>query len=458
MLYVDGDGERFLGEIRTSGDQLECRFDDIMALPPPIGKLQGTEIADLRRMADYFYRVVLGALKGEQSFPAEPVEYICSTCTAVHQVSQKIALDRLVMQAGTYYSEVAGALASIAPDEFFDIPGCSVEAYDFLHGLDCAPSLDWAQRLFLEFIGVIQGVAMILIARARGAAGEALADSSHRILSKSILGVMHVFMKSIDTQGRYSESREAVYLMRCMLSVGIHLQADVSSRVERPWNLDHRSGVFSSMNLPELSLLANREVAVVNRYGDSRVEKLFEQQLALLAQSFGFYVTPTRTGEATVDLICISGDPSAQYTFLMEAKSSSRQYALPMDDRRALLDYVADVRENLTTTPELAFVLIVGGKPHKSLARRLVALELECKIPIRFCSAQTLAELRENVVGSVPLSVLRRYILAAGPVLDRASFIPLLEEIEARHAAQRDLVRTFLRGADGAVRRIPVRE
>jgi hypothetical protein len=79
---------------------------------------------------------------------------------------------------------------------------------------------------------------------------------------------------------------------------------------------DHSPGPFSALRLAELSLLAERHDSVKRRYGDKRVEKRFEQQLALLMQSFGFYVVATKTGTRTVDLVCVGGVGEDRLTFL----------------------------------------------------------------------------------------------------------------------------------------------
>jgi len=47
--------------------------------------------------------------------------------------------------------------------------------------------------------------------------------------------------------------------------------------------------MFSNVNLAELSQLASRAQGIIKKYGERSVEKVFETQLALLAQSLGFY-------------------------------------------------------------------------------------------------------------------------------------------------------------------------
>jgi hypothetical protein len=156
----------------------------------------------------------------------------------------------------------------------------------------------------------------------------------------------------------------------------------------------HRTGPFSSIRLSELAPLANRDARMMKKYGSKRIEQIFEQQLALIVQSFGLYVISTRTGERTVDLICISADPTVRFTFLLEAKTSGRPYALPRDDARALLEYIREVQAGLTTLPPLHFVLMVGPPPSLTLEKKLQALETEAGLPIRYCTAHELKEVR----------------------------------------------------------------
>lgn len=49
----------------------------------------------------------------------------------------------------------------------------------------------------------------------------------------------------------------------------------------------HKIGPFSSIRLTELAPLANRDARMSKKYGNKRIEKVFEQQLALIVQSFG---------------------------------------------------------------------------------------------------------------------------------------------------------------------------
>jgi hypothetical protein len=176
-------------------------------------------------------------------------------------------------------------------------------------------------------------------------------------------------------------------------------------------------GPFSAIRTADLPLLAARDSRLTRRYKGQPIERVFEQQLALIAQSCGFYVVSTRIAERTVDLICISADPSAAYTCLIEAKSTTRNYSLPTDHSRALEEYVHDVVKTLTTVPPLRFVLVVGPTPARTLPTKLQELEVRIGIPVRYIEATHLARLRELLPGPVPLGPFAEAILHSTPVV-----------------------------------------
>jgi hypothetical protein len=206
----------------------------------------------------------------------------------------------------------------------------------------------------------------------------------------------------------------------------------------------HKVGPFSSIRLTELAPLANRDARMSKKYGNKRVEKVFEQQLALIVQSFGLYVVSTRTGQRTVDLICISADPTARFTFLLEAKTSGRPYTLPRDDARALLEYIREVRSGLTTLPPLHFVLMIGPSPSATLEKKLQGLEAEAGLPIRYCSAHELAQLREIVAGPLPLNDFADHLLLASRVVPAGLAQTMRSRVDELRSSHEALVRTML--------------
>src|SRR5437867_1365392 len=127
----------------------------------------------------------------------------------------------------------------------------------------------------------------------------------------------------------------------------------------------------------ELPIIAARTPEVIQKYGEKNLECVFEMQLALLMQSFGFIVVQTRIGERRVDLIAISSGSYDPITCIVEAKTSRSPYALPVKDERALKEYVQDIRRSLTSLPPLKFVLLVSGAAARSLPARLHRVEAE---------------------------------------------------------------------------------
>ena len=160
-----------------------------------------------------------------------------------------------------------------------------------------------------------------------------------------------------------------------------------------------------------------RSESVIKKHGLKHVEKVFERQLALIFQSFGLYVVPTQTGKSTPDLICFSPDARASFSFIVEAKTGKRPYALPVKDARALKDYARDVSAALKTLPPLKFVLIVANTPAKTMDAKITALQSSMGVPVRFCTARQIAELRETVPGPLPMETFLGEVLKSDPLL-----------------------------------------
>jgi hypothetical protein len=419
-----------------------------MTLNSPYEELKEfTQTDELLSVTKTFYTLLLRMLDGDYGFDSDPVEYTCATCTKLHSYDQRSAHNRLLMIVGDFYSHTAHRIIQTQPQRALEIAGCSPEEYASLKNGEGSTDVEWSRELLTNFIGVLQASGGLYLLRRGDVAGEAHIDAYEGILATSSLGMYHIFQKVVDPQGQCSLGMEAAFLIRKMLSYTLHLQETIYRWPMRPWSETHESGAFSSLRLPELHLLATRADVVKARYGDRKVEKVFEQQLALLIQSLGFYVVSTRTGEATVDLVCISADPASPFTFLLEAKSSGRPYTLPSDDRRALLQYIEDVKSNLTTSPPLSFVLIVGGTPQNTLKEKITDLELAANVPIRFCTAQELANLRETLIGPNPAGIIKRAVLRADKIIEGKDLQRVTEEVLGHIRAQEELIRSFLTGS-----------
>jgi len=209
-------------------------------------------------------------------------------------------------------------------------------------------------------------------------------------------------------------------------------------------NLQHMPGIFSELRPDRLSLIARRDEEAVRLYGDKGVEKALERQLALLVQSIGFFVIATKTGRNTVDLLCISPDPRSHYTFMIEAKTSRRPYALPRKDSRALQEYVQTVTKHLSTLPPLSFILVVGQAPASTLKSKMVFLQNKLGLPARYIDAVDLAAFREHFTGYIPHEVFAQAVLSGDFILSNETMIKIIKTSESQQKAHSDFVQALL--------------
>jgi hypothetical protein len=166
----------------------------------------------------------------------------------------------------------------------------------------------------------------------------------------------------------------------------------------------------------ELNLLSMRSSLMVEKYGEKQVERVFEQQLTLIFQSFGFTVVPARPGEAGADLLCISRE--GKFSFLVDAKSSRAAYRLPKSDQRALKDYADEFESGLSDLPRLEFVLIVGQSAAGTVSAKLKELEARVGVPIRFAGADLIAAIRQQLSGPVVPRSFRDLMIKGDHILD----------------------------------------
>jgi len=213
------------------------------------------------------------------------------------------------------------------------------------------------------------------------------------------------------------------------------------------WDGKWQPGVFSGLRLAELTPLAMRTPAMIKRYGEKHVEKRFESQLALLFQSLGYIVIQTRTGHRTVDLVCISTDPSDRLTFLVEAKTTAGRYALPAKDERALRDYIEDINATLGSLPPLKFVMLVSHAGTKTLEGKLQELERKSETPTRFVATKTLAELREELPGPAPTGMLVKLLLKSPHVVAEDLAAAVASSYSQMHRAHQDFAEALMKAA-----------
>jgi hypothetical protein len=247
----------------------------------------------------------------------------------------------------------------------------------------------------------------------------AQSESTYQLVSAMFRCLEMLHEKETQVHGRLAEFHtRAIADLAGSITVALTARmADLFDELGGGMDASWEPGVFSALRLPELTRLAIRDPVLVRRYGDKQVEKRFEHQLALLFQSLGFVVIQTRTGTRTVDLVCISTDPTERVTFLVEAKTTKGPYALPAKDERALRDYVADINATLTSLPPLKFVLLVSHAGTGTLDGKLRDFETKAGTPIRFLKASALSALREEIPGPAPTTALLQLIVGGERIL-----------------------------------------
>jgi hypothetical protein len=202
---------------------------------------------------------------------------------------------------------------------------------------------------------------------------------------------------------------------------------------------------YTSELVDELDGVARRSPFMRAHLGEKYLARLFESQLAVVFESLGFTVLLTRVGERRADLLCIGGDATQPFSFILEAKSSARGYGLPAKDERALREYVHDVRAHLAThAPPLRFLLIVGGAPARTLSGKLERLQADIQLPTRFITAQSVAELRKKLPGTVYHERFVEMILGGSCVLPDSFALSVLEDHERLRALQEEHLRYAL--------------
>jgi hypothetical protein len=422
---------RSVAKVLRSGD-----LGEILTLPPPeesaLERASGRQRFDIATHSFRLWMAVVTEVPNEQ-LPrmGEGSGASSSTVTEVR--------DRLALILGAYYdASLRSVLMTSLPKDERLPPGLTIGITKrlFPHGITANVSVEdaWARFLPTYYVTAIQSVYFFSVVsglplRVPAAAFE---DVAHGSLS-DLFQLQIVAATPVRQQ-------LAERLVRGCLSYMQHVYGDMA-RADS-WK-ERTIGPFSSIDLPLFVALACRDPRTVERFGKNSAG-VFEQQLALIIQSLGFYVVSTRPGNRTVDIVCVSSDPTDPFTALVEAKTSTRPYALPADDERALREYVADVRRNLTTLPPLRFVLVVSAAPGRTLEPRLRRLEAALGVPTRFCTAQLIANLRESLPGPAPFSVLSDEIVLSPPVLE-AGFV---DKVASRYreiaGAHEEFVRALL--------------
>jgi hypothetical protein len=243
-----------------------------------------------------------------------------------------------------------------------------------------------------------------------------------------------------------TSGKQEHFMLASLLSGRLAARCEYAVLERDQSDFELRNRVLGSLVvIEELSMLARRSSFIIERYGKSEVEVRFEGQLSLLLQSFGFLVVRTERAQRRVDLVCIApGASEESFTLLLEAKTTDGNYSLPTRDARAISEYVSSVRLALKTLPRLRLVLVVSGDHAKTISGKLGALEAECGVAVRYCSASLLQHLRRAVPGPLDFSQFLKICLGSERVLGLNEINQLIESDKAVRSAHSQFVQTLL--------------
>jgi hypothetical protein len=268
---------------------------------------------------------------------------------------------------------------------------------------------------------------------ARSTAVLALEEVAHDTATRLVGSLMQREKGDIEWRLRVSLAHSAFRIM----NFAYHMLAN------RPKSVEKKKS-YLSLNVHELSLLAGRDTFATEKYGLKRIEKEFEQQLSLLFQSLGFFVIAASPGERTVDLICVPTTPEPLGVLLVDGKTSTHPYALPVSDQRALIEYVERIRRTGMSLPRVTDVLLVGPKAAPGLIDRLRRFQAEINAHVRYCPAELLEDLREALMGTVNQAEFIQALRLCTGVVDKQLIDQLIAREQSKSQAVTDLVRTFV--------------
>ena len=383
---------------------------------PTDERLDTNDLQKVVRVAQASYDLWVAILENPRGTVGKKAK-VHSPVTGKKIISQGRDLrDLITLKVGAYYDYSIGILVR-APDlrrrtvlpPGFDWKIVS-RVFDRLKDLERGVKIADERALSAEYIAIAYLLSLSSIYYAGNMDGVAWSTRTMEMVAQKSLSNLVATRRT--TTYRHQKVLADILIKSLLDYQNQYLSAAVDS-VDKA----HHSGVFSAMRLPELSLLSTRAESVVKKYGRKHVEKVFEHQLSLIFQSLGLQVISTRQGRNTVDLLCLSSDLADGYSFMVEAKTTKGRYSLPPRDARALKEYAKDITSALKSLPQLKFILIVAHEPAKTLSAKVTALGASIGVPVRFCRASQIAELRELIPGPVPSNSFRDEILQSGPVL-----------------------------------------
>lgn len=250
----------------------------------------------------------------------------------------------------------------------------------------------------------------------------------------------HQMMPRLFRMGLQARAKTPKNASSLVIGYILHATSDIYRHVASTVDMGCLYGPHSMIKPSELDSLAARSLSMRRKYGDKRISFVFEHQLALILQSLGFYVIKTRTGHRTVDLTCVSPDPRARATLLIEAKSTCDKYSLPASDERALRDYIRDTRKRLSTLPPLRAAIIVSSKSGPNMQNKLANISAQEGVPVRFLAASELGRIREFLDAPFDHASFIEYVIAAPPVLPKGVSTVICDVMRQNQEAHATLV------------------
>jgi hypothetical protein len=415
---------------------------DLAWLPPPVGtfELAGGSLATHRRVVEALSNFLWTILQDSHSCDG----YEFERTDTDERLTGTALRDHLALVFGNYYGRSMTALVAADPD-IRELPGVPSKA---------------VRHIAASMIGAVHAESIPLATIVYFVLGVELATAQSRIRR---LGVEDgntntAVLYSLQTLTRIAlYPTSAIGGLAAALSLRLVNILTALSKYDESFYKSRTPHPYLTERAVDFTAIARREPRAQATYGSRLVSRVYEEQLSVLCQSLGFIVVAARAGDRAADLLCFAADSVRPYVFLLEAKTSSKPYALPTKDSRALEEYVGTIRARLTTLPPLHFVLISGPQPAPLIADRLRDLEGRIGIPIRYCSADILLRLRRSIPGPVPSAQFREEILRRGSVIDEGFPGAMTKQYAIRQQAHTDLVRLLmgLQGDNPAMRTPP---
>jgi hypothetical protein len=422
---------------------IESSVSDFCKLPPPdIGLIEKTDAETLHKLTQSFARQWVSLVVGGLELPDDSISSVEDGNANVG--SDETIRDRVLLTLGHYYDSAVRrlleldrshpefrAIAGVHDNTFFLLADCELPE-------DVTPKEGWAFDLtFSYFMGLRTSAYLADIRRIDKLPQEQFQTVEY--MPQRAIRVMVDLMAQAPSQSNY-------LLAFQLLRTSVQYLDEIYLEKWDQAKTGHKTGIFSQMRLNELSLIAIRDPSVIEKYGVHHLDKLFENQLSLIFQSFGYYVASAKIGERIVDLICISAASDPKMSFWIEAKTSSKSYSLPSKDERAIVDYISSFnsRSSSSIIPPLAFVLIVGSEPSDRLASKLQKLETRLQIPIRFCRAYDIAHLREKILGPIPFDIFQGTVLDAPSVMVQGCFGEIVDWMDRKKERYESFVKEEL--------------